>query len=163
VCTPDKDLAQVVTGDRIVGFDRRRREVLDEAGVVRKFGVPPASIPDLLALVGDDADGIPGIPRWGAKSAAAVLAHYRHLEAIPDDAASWPVAVRGSGALAASLAAQRQDALLYRRLATLRTDVPLAEGLDDLHWRGPRRSELGELCRELELDFEPFLARLPVR
>jgi 5'-3' exonuclease len=159
LCTPDKDLAQMVAGDRIVGFDRRRRAVLDEPGVVQKFGVPPSSIPDLLALVGDDADGIPGIPRWGAKSAAAVLAHYRHLEAIPDEAAQWQVEVRGAAALAESLAARRQEAALYRQLATLRIDVPLAEGLDDLRWRGPRRSELAELCREL--DYERLAERLP--
>jgi 5'-3' exonuclease len=159
LCTPDKDLAQMVAGERIVGFDRRRRAVLDEPGVVQKFGVPPSSIPDLLALVGDDADGIPGIPRWGAKSAAAVLAHYRHLEAIPDEAAQWQVEVRGAAALAESLAARRQEAALYRQLATLRIDVPLAEGLDDLRWRGPRRSELAELCREL--DYERLAERLP--
>lgn len=137
LCTPDKDLAQMVRGERIVGYDRRKRAVLDEAGVVAKFGVPPASIPDLLALIGDEQDGIPGLPKWGSKSAATVLAHYGHLEAIPDDAGAWTVAVRGAAALAASLAAGRSEANLYKRLATLRTDVPLAESLEQLRWRGP--------------------------
>ena len=149
ICTPDKDMAQCVRGSRIVCFDRMRRRVLDEAAIIEKFGVSPASIPDWLALVGDDADGIPGVPRWGAKSAAAVLAHYRHLEAIPDQAAQWTVAVRGSAALAQTLGEHREEAVLYRRLATLRTDVPLAEGVDDLRWRGARRSELTELCHEI--------------
>jgi len=149
ICTPDKDMAQCVRGAQVVCFDRMRRRVLDEAAIVEKFGVAPASIPDWLALVGDDADGIPGVPRWGAKSAAAVLAHYKHLEAIPDQAAQWTVPVRGAAALAQSLGEHRQEAVLYRRLATLRTDVPLAEGLDDLRWRGARRSELTALCREI--------------
>jgi 5'-3' exonuclease len=122
-----------------------------------KFGVAPASIPDLLALVGDPQDGIPGLPRWGGKSAAAVLAHYGHLEWIPDDAAQWKVKVRGAEALAESLAENREEAMLYKRLATLRTDVPLAESLDELWWHGPR-AELAALCREI--DYESFLARL---
>lgn len=121
--TPDKDLAQCVRGVRVVGFDRAKELVLDEAGVRAKFGVAPASIPDYLALVGDAADGIPGIPRWGAASTAAVLAHYLDLDAIPDDPAAWQVAVRGAKALAASLAARRTDARLYRELATLRRDA----------------------------------------
>ena len=158
LCTPDKDLAQSVVGDRIVGFDRRKQVMLDEAGVVAKFGVQPASIPDYLALVGDEQDGIPGLPKWGAKGAAAVLAHYRHLEAIPDDAAQWPVAVRGAAGLAAVLAERRADALLYRRLATLRTDVPLAETLDDLRWRGPR-AEFEPFCRSIGA--ERLLERVP--
>jgi 5'-3' exonuclease len=149
ICTPDKDMAQCVRGAQIVCFDRMRRRVLDEAAIVEKFGVSPASIPDWLALVGDDADGIPGVPRWGAKSAASVLAHYKHLEAIPDQAARWTVAVRGAAALAQSLGEHREEAILYRRLATLRTDIPLAEGIDDLRWRGARRSELTALCREI--------------
>jgi len=149
ICTPDKDMAQCVRGAQIVCFDRMRRRVLDEAAIVEKFGVSPASIPDWLALVGDDADGIPGVPRWGAKSAASVLAHYKHLEAIPDQAARWTVAVRGAAALAQSLGEHREEAILYRQLATLRTDVPLAEGIDDLRWRGARRSELTALCREI--------------
>jgi 5'-3' exonuclease len=148
VCSPDKDLAQCVQGERVVCFDRMRRKRLDERGVVEKFGVHPESIPDWLALVGDTADGYPGIPRWGAKSAAAVLAVYGHLEHIPDDAAAWKVPVRGAGALAASLAAHREEALLYRHLATLRTDVPLAESLDDLRWRGPDAAALGAIAAE---------------
>jgi 5'-3' exonuclease len=158
LCTPDKDLAQMVTGTRVVCLDRRRRTVLDEDGVRAKFGVGPASIPDLLALVGDDQDGIPGVPRWGMRSAALVLARYGHLEAIPDDAAAWQVPVRGADALAASLRERRADALLYKRLATLRTDVPLREALDDLRWRGPT-DDLPALCREL--DYERFLERVP--
>jgi 5'-3' exonuclease len=157
LCTPDKDLAQVIAGERIVALDRRHRSVLDEAGVRAKFGVGPPSIPDWLALVGDEADGIPGIPRWGAKSAAAVLARYEHLEAIPRAAADWDVRVRGAEALAASLHAERDAALLYRRLATLRTDVPLAESLDDLHWRGAPRDDLASLCAEI--GYERFLER----
>ena len=136
LCSPDKDLAQCVVDDRVVCRDRRRGTTLDAAGVRDKFGVPPASIPDYLALVGDSADGIPGIPRWGAKSAAAVLARYAHLEHVPADAASWEVAVRGAAVLAQNLARRRDDALLYRRLATLVTDVGLTEELDDLEWRG---------------------------
>ncbi len=158
LCTPDKDLAQMVAGERIVGFDRRKNEVLDEVGVRRKFGVGPASIPDYLALVGDEQDGIPGLPRWGARSAAAVLAHYGHLEAIPDDPAAWVVPVRGASALAAVLAAHRDEARLYRRLATLRTDVPLAETLDDLRWRGPR-PEFASFCASIGA--ERLLVRVP--
>lgn len=158
LCTPDKDLAQMVRGDRIVGFDRRKRMVLDEPGVHAKFGVGPASIPDLLALIGDEQDGIPGLPKWGAKSAATVLAHYQHLDAIPDDAAEWSVAVRGAAGLAATLRESRHEAMLYRRLATLRTDVPLAEDLDALRWRGAA-AQLPELCAEI--GFERLLERLP--
>ena len=149
----------MVQGDRVVGFHRQKQVVLDEAAVHAKFGVGPASIPDLLALIGDEQDGIPGLPKWGSKSAAVLLKHYRHLEAIPDQVADWAVPVRGAAALAASLAEGRTEALLYKRLATLRTDVPLSEELDDLQWRGPR-PELGPLCREL--GFERFLDRLPV-
>jgi 5'-3' exonuclease len=148
ICTPDKDLAQCVDGT-IVCLDRMRRRVLDAAGVVEKFGVTPESIPDWLALVGDSADGIPGVPRWGAKSAAALLARYVHIEAIPGNEADWSVAVRGAAALAQSLRERRDDALLYRRLATLRADVPLAENVEDLRWRGARRAELTQLCNEL--------------
>lgn len=149
ICSPDKDLAQCVRGDRVVTFDRIRRRLVDEAAVVAKFGVGPASIPDWLALVGDKADGIPGIPRWGAKSAAAVLARYRHIDAIPDDPAAWDVQVRGAGALAASLRAHRDEAALYRTLATLRTDVPLSESLADLRWRGAHRDAIAAICAEL--------------
>jgi 5'-3' exonuclease len=146
ICSPDKDLAQCVVGSRVVCLDRLRRKTLDEQGVVAKFGVRPASMPDWLALVGDSADGYPGIPRWGEKSAAAVLAHYEHLEAIPASHADWQVEVRGAAALAANLAAQRDDALLFRRLATLRTDVPLAETLAHLRWRGPDGPALESLA-----------------
>jgi 5'-3' exonuclease len=135
VCSPDKDLAQCVRGQRVVTLDRLRGRLLDERGVVEKFGVAPPSIPDWLALVGDSADGYPGVPRWGAKSAAALLARYEHLEAIPDREREWSVAVRGAAALAESLRAHRAEASLYRTLATLRTDVPLGESLSDLRPR----------------------------
>jgi 5'-3' exonuclease len=154
ICSPDKDLTQCVRGTQVVCLDRRRQIVLDEAGVIAKFGVPPRSIPDWLGLVGDDADGIPGVPRWGAKAAAALLARYGHLEAIPDDAARWDVPVRGAASLAQSLAGHRDQARLYVKLATLRDDVPLRETLDDLRWRGARREELIALCAELgDTDF----------
>jgi 5'-3' exonuclease len=148
ICSPDKDLAQCVRGERVVCLDRMRRKILDEAGVVTKFGVGPDSIPDWLALVGDAADGYPGIPRWGAKSAAAVLGEYLHLEAIPRDVRDWRVKVRGAAALAASFAEHADQALLYRRLALLRTDVPLAEPLDALRWRGPYVAALTALAAE---------------
>ena len=149
ICTPDKDMAQCVSSSRIVCLDRMRRRILDEPGVVAKFGVSPASIPDWLALVGDNADGIPGVPRWGGKSAAALLDRYGHLEAIPDRETEWKVAVRGAAALAQSLREHREEAKLYRRLATLRTDVPLAEKFEDLAWQGARRLELTNLCNEI--------------
>ena len=137
LCSPDKDLAQCVRGERVVTFDRMRDRLLDENGVRDKFGVPPSSIPDWLALVGDDADGIPGVARWGAKGTAAVLTHYRHIESIPDNAGAWDVNVRGAEALASSLRTSRSEALLYRTLATLRTDVVLDATLASLRWRGP--------------------------
>ena len=149
ICSPDKDLRQCVRGTRVVCLDRMRRVVIDEAGVVAKFGIPPASIPDWLALVGDDADGIPGVPRWGARSAATVLAHYGHLESIPDEASRWTLIVRGSAALAESLRHHRIEADLYRTLATLRQDVPLEETLEDLEWLGARRDELNAFCIEM--------------
>ena len=142
-------MAQCVSGSRVICFDRMRRRILDEPAVVSKFGVSPASIPDWLALVGDDADGIPGVPRWGGKSASALLARYSHLEAIPDRETQWTVVVRGAAALAKSLREHREEAALYRRLATLRTDVPLAEGIEDLGWHGALRPELTRLCREI--------------
>ena len=126
-------------GERIICIDRLRGRALDEAGVVAKFGVMPASIPDLLALVGDAADGVPGIPGWGARSAAALLARYAHLESIPADAASWDVKVRGAVRLAETLRARSEEALFYRSLTTLRSDVPLGESLEDLEWRGAGR------------------------
>jgi len=159
ICSPDKDLSQCVVGSRVICRDRLRRTDRDEAGVVARFGVPPASIPDWLALVGDAADGIPGIPGWGEKSAGTVLLRYGRIEAIPDDPAGWDVAVRGRDRLAASLRGRREDAALYRRLATLRTDVPLAESLADLEWRGARRGDLGALCREIGA--EGLLPRVP--
>ncbi|HUL78111.1 MAG TPA: 5'-3' exonuclease H3TH domain-containing protein [Vicinamibacteria bacterium] len=159
ICTPDKDLSQCVVGRRVVCRDRRRGQDRDEAGVRARFGVLPAAIPDWLALVGDSADGIPGVPGWGEKSASLVLARYGTLEAIPDDAAAWDVAVRGRDRLAESLRTHREEAALYRRLATLRTDVPLAEGLADLEWRGARRPSLEVLCREI--GFEDLLGRVP--
>jgi 5'-3' exonuclease len=160
ICTPDKDMAQCVRGSRIVCFDRMRRKMIDEAAVVEKFGVRPESIPDWLALVGDSSDGYPGVPRWGAKSAAAVLAQYRHLEAIPDNERHWLAQVRGATALAASLREHREDAYLYRRLATLRTDAPFTETLDELRWHGARVQELKDLCREIGLD--DFIIRVPL-
>ena len=160
ICTPDKDMTQCVRDGRIVCFDRMRRKMIDEAAVVAKFGVPPVSIADWLALVGDSADGYPGVPRWGAKSAAAVLAHYGHLEAIPDSERLWSVNVRGAAALAASLREHRDAAYLYRRLATLRTDAPLTETLDDLRWHGARVRELKDLCRELGND--DIIGRVPL-
>jgi 5'-3' exonuclease len=138
ICTPDKDLAQCVRGDRIVQLDRRTREVRDEAGVRRKFGVAPTSIPDWLALVGDSADGYPGLPGWGARSAATVLARYQHLERVPKLAMDWDVAVRGALRLATTLAEQRERALLFLRLATLRADAPIGVDVDALRWLGPR-------------------------
>jgi len=149
LCSPDKDLAQCVSGARVVMLDRRHDRALDEAGVIEKFGVPPASIPDWLALVGDAADGIPGIPRWGERSAAAVLAVYRSIGSIPDDPDRWTVRVRGAAALAESLRAHRADAELYRTLATLRTDVPLKESLADLEWRGALHEPMRSLSATL--------------
>ena len=149
ICSPDKDFSQCVVGQKVICRDRRRASDRDEAGVVARFGVPPASIPDWLALVGDSSDGIPGIPGFGEKAAAAVLARYLHVEAIPDDAASWSVEVRGKERLAASLRERRQDATLYRQLATLRTDVPLAERLADLQWHGAPRDELCALLARI--------------
>ena len=151
ICSPDKDLAQVVVGSHVVCLDRRRNQTMDEDGVIAKFGVPPQSIPDYLALVGDSADGIPGIPRWGAKSTAQLLSHYTHLEAIPDDASSWEVELRGAPALASSLAERRDDVALYKQLATLRADTPLPHTLEELEWRGVPRERYVAFCDELEL------------
>jgi 5'-3' exonuclease len=148
LCSPDKDLAQAVSGTRVVSWDRRRGIVLDEAGVVAKFGVPPASIPDWLALVGDAADGFPGIPGWGARAAADVLSRFVHLEAIPEDPGTLGLPAGRAARLAESLAAHHDEALLYRRLARLRVDVPLKETLADLEWRGATQ-DFGRVCREL--------------
>ena len=133
-----QDLAQCVRGDRVVQLDRRTRELRDESAVRQKFGVPPISIPDWLALVGDSADGYPGLPGWGEKSAATVLARYRHLEHIPKLAAEWDVPVRGATRLATTLTEQRERAVLFRELATLRADAPIGADVDALRWRGPR-------------------------
>ena len=149
ICSPDKDLCQCVRDNEVVTLDRRREIVLDSDGVREKFGVWPESIPDYLALVGDAADGIPGIARWGAKSASTVLGKLLHLENISDDHEQWGVKVRGGAALAHNLSEQRDDAILYRTLATLRTDVPIEESLDDLRWKGPNRPALEALCEEL--------------
>jgi 5'-3' exonuclease len=137
ICTPDKDLAQCVRGTRIVQLNRRTRVTLDEAGVKQKFGVPPESIPDYLALVGDAADGYPGLPGWGAKSSAAVLAKFGHIESIPADWREWQVNAASAGALANTLAEQRERAMLFRTLATLRRDIPLFDDVDELLWSGP--------------------------
>jgi 5'-3' exonuclease len=136
ICTPDKDLAQCVRGDRVVQLNRRTGVTLNEAGVVKKFGVTPESIPDYLALVGDSADGYPGLPGWGAKSSAAVLAKFLHLESIPREAGDWHVNAANAGTLAATLAREWESALLFRKLATLRTDIPLFNEVDELRWRG---------------------------
>lgn len=140
ICTPDKDLAQCVVRKRVVQLDRRVGKVVDEAGVVAKFGVRPESIPDYLALVDDSADGFPGLPGWGAKSAAAILSKFRHLEDIPTDPADWRLPLRGTAALAATLQEQRKLALLFRKLATLHTSVRVRATEDRLRWTGPRRS-----------------------
>jgi len=132
ICTPDKDLAQCVSGTRIVQLNRRTRVTFDEAGIVKKFGVPPESIPDYLALVGDAADGYPGLPGWGPKSSAAVLAKFLHLEAIPPDVRDWHVDVANAGGLARTLSAERDRAMLFRTLATLRTDIALFQDVDEL-------------------------------
>jgi 5'-3' exonuclease len=147
ICTPDKDLAQCVSGTRVVQLNRRTRTTLDEAGVMAKYGVPPASIPDFLALVGDAADGYPGLEGWGAKSAAAVLARYGRLEAIPPDPRTWGVNAASPAALARTLARERDLAFLFRTLATLRRDLPLFESVDELQWQGPSPA------------FEPLAAR----
>ncbi|RMG16225.1 MAG: flap endonuclease [Planctomycetota bacterium] len=146
ICSPDKDLAQCVEGRTVVLWDRRREKVYDEAAVQEKWGVPPRAIPDYLALVGDAADGIPGIPRWGAKSSAAVLSVYGRIEDIPLDPDAWTVRVRGARALAESLAAHREAALLYKRLATLRLDVPLSESPEELAWEGVPREDFEAFC-----------------
>jgi 5'-3' exonuclease len=137
ICTPDKDLAQCVRGTRIVQLNRRTRVTLDEAGVIKKFGVSPVSIPDYLAVVGDAADGYPGLPGWGAKSSAAVLAKFIHIESIPADYREWRVNAANASGLAATLARERESALLFRTLATLRTDIVLFDNVDQLRWNGP--------------------------
>ena len=152
VCSVDKDLMNLVDGSRVVVWDRRRDITYAESDVIERYGVPPASIPDYLALVGDSADGIPGVPRWGAKGTATVLSEYGQLEAIPKSHDEWTVSVRGARSLAANLAERRADAELYRTLATLRTDVPLVEELGDLRWSGVPRKDYVALCKALGLD-----------
>jgi 5'-3' exonuclease len=149
ICTPDKDLSQCVRGTRVVQLNRRTREWRDEAGVIARFGVPPASIPDYLALVGDASDGYPGLRGWGPKSASAILARFGHLEAIPDDWHEWHANVTNPTALARTLAAERHLALLFRRLATLRTDMVLFDDVDQLKWQGPTAA-FPALARTLE-------------
>ena len=152
VCSVDKDLMNLVDGSRVVVWDRRRDITYTEADVIDRYGVPPASIPDYLALVGDSADGIPGVPRWGAKGTATVLAEYGRIEAIPDTHDEWTISVRGAKSLAANLAERRADAELYRTLATLRADVPLPEELEDLRWLGVLRDDYVALCDALGLE-----------
>jgi 5'-3' exonuclease len=147
--SPDKDLAQCVVGEHIVSYNRREKKEIDEDGVWEKFGVPPVSIPDYLALVGDTADGVPGIPGWGAKSSSTLLARYERLERIPPDPADWDVKVRGAARLAENLVSNGDAVMLYRTLTTLRRDVPLTESLSDLEWKGVRRGEFEALCDEL--------------
>ncbi|MEC8857948.1 MAG: 5'-3' exonuclease H3TH domain-containing protein [Chloroflexota bacterium] len=149
ICSPDKDLTQMVRGDSVVCYDRRREKVFDEAGVFEKFGVSPASIPDLLALTGDAADGIPGIPKWGAKTSAQLLAYYKHIEDIPLDAADWDVKVRGAAAAADSLNQHAREAHLYKDLTTLRTNVPMDASLEALEWPGVDRERYEALCHDL--------------
>jgi len=159
ICTPDKDLAQCVEGARVIQLDRRRRQERDEAGVIERFGVPPGSISDLLALVGDSADGYPGLPGWGAKTAAAVLARYGHIEAIPDRAADWDVRIRGIERLAATLAERRDEAMLYKDLATLRRDSAGVDGpAESWRWRGPGEG-FEQMCARLDDEELPARVR----
>jgi 5'-3' exonuclease len=154
IATPDKDLNQVVIGDRIVTYNRREQKILDEAAVVDKFGIHPESIPDYLALVGDSADGVPGLPGWGARSAAAVLARYPRLELIPPASSDWEVAVRGADKLAATLRDNQDLAFMYRELTTLRFDVPIVESLADLEWGGVPRERFEAFCARVGFDPE---------
>jgi 5'-3' exonuclease len=158
LCTPDKDLGQCVTeDDRIVQFDRRKETLIDYAGVIAKFGVPPSSIPDYLALVGDTADGLPGVAGWGAKTTAAVLARYGKLEDIPLEAGKWDVSVRGIGKLVHTLSTHYEEALLYRRLATIEVDAPTISSVDELEWTGPRANYVEALD---EIDAQGYVARV---
>ena len=148
ICSPDKDLTQMVEDRRVVCLDRRQAILYDGAAVLEKFGVEPSSITDYLGLMGDSADGIPGIPRWGAKTASQLLAEYHHIEDIPLDSTLWTVKVRGAHSVATSLKENYELALFYRELATLRTDVVLVETLDQLNWRGVHQSRFRSLCNE---------------
>lgn len=152
IVSPDKDMTQVVVGDRIVTYNRREQKLLDEDAVVEKFGVHPESIPDYLALVGDTADGVPGLPGWGAKSASTVLARYPRLELIPPDASDWEVKVRGADKLAATLRDSLDDVYLFRELTTLRLDVPLDEELDQMEWQGVPSEAFHSFCEEMNFD-----------
>lgn len=148
ICTPDKDLSQCVVGSRVVQLDRMRQIVRDEAGVIAKFGVKPESIPDYLAVVGDSADGFPGIAGWGAKAASSTLSKYLHLEDIPKEWREWNPNIRKAQSLAAALFAAWEDALLFRKLATLRADVTVFGTIEEMRWKGPR-PEFEDLCRRL--------------
>ena len=150
LCSPDKDLAQCVVGDHVVLVDRMRRKTYDADAVHKKYGVPPRLIPDFLGLVGDDADGIPGIPRWGQKSAASALCHFGDLESIPLDPNAWDLEIRGKAKLCESLSGLQKEASLYKRLATLRTDVPLETTMADLEWKGADRAALTAICGEID-------------
>jgi 5'-3' exonuclease len=150
ICTPDKDLGQCVVGTRVVQLDRRREIVRDEAGIIEKFGVKPQSIPDYLAVVGDSADGYPGVAGWGVKAAAQTFCQYPHLEEIPKDWQQWHPSIRKARLLSESLLRAWDDALLFRRLATLRLDVPVFSTVEDLRWRGPG-ADFEELCRRMNL------------
>lgn len=164
ICTPDKDLAQCVRGARVIQLERRTGRVSDEAGVVAKFGVPPAAIPDYLALIGDSADGYPGLPGWGARSAAAILQRYGSIESIPLDHTSWDVSIRGPLGLAQTLRAQRELAMLFKDLATLRTNVRVFESVQELEWRRPRE-DFAAVCRRLDAPqlFERAMAQANAR
>ena len=162
ICTPDKDLGQCVVGSRIVQLDRRREILRDEAGIIEKFGVSPCSIPDYLAVVGDSADGYPGIAGWGAKAAALVFSRYGHLENIPRDFREWDSSIKRASRLAESLFARWEDAVLFRTLATLRLDVPVFNSVDDLRWKGPR-PEFEQVCERLRAPdlLRRAMAKLP--
>jgi 5'-3' exonuclease len=152
ICSPDKDMSQVVVGDKIVTYNRREQKIVDEGGVVEKFGIHPESIPDYLALVGDTADGVPGLPGWGAKSSSTVLAKFPRLELIPADPSDWGVVVRGAEKLAVTLAAHQEEVYLYRELTTLRLDVPLEEELFDLEWKGVPEDRFRSFCADMGFD-----------
>ena len=166
ICSPDKDLGQCVKDGRIIQLERRTGKLIDEAGAIAKFGVPPASIADYLALVGDSPDGYPGLPGWGSKSAAAVLQSFGTIEAIPDEASAWGLPVRGADKLALVLREQRSLALLFKDIATLRTDAPVFEDVEELHWRGPNE-DFASMCHYLEspvlLERAQILARQRAR
>lgn len=154
ICSPDKDMSQVVVDDRIVTYNRREQKIFDEDGVVEKFGIHPESIPDYLALVGDTADGVPGLPGWGAKSASTVLAKFPRLELIPSDPADWEVTVRGATNLASTLTANQEAVYLFRELTTLRLDAPIEETLEDLEWMGVPKGRFSEFCTSMGFDAE---------